>query len=210
MKKLIIFDMDGVLFDSIGLADEHIKKQYPGITDEYHQEMMLGNYHEEYAKLKTLFPSPEKSDEEKLLQKQEYSDKKSRVPMYPGMKELLQKLHSEGYILALNTSAYNNNCIPLLEREGLVSLFDFLGTAEVSKNKTEKFLMIEKNYNVGNEETLFVTDTLGDVREAAKANVPTLAVTWGAHDKSFFLREKNSNLIGIADSVRELEQYITT
>lgn len=201
--------MDGVLFDSVSLANEYIRKKYPDITDEYHQEMMTGNYHEEYAKLKTFFPSPEKSDEEKLLQKETFSEMKSRVPMYSGMKELLQKLHQEGYILALNTSAYNRNCLPLLEREELTLLFDFLGTAETSKSKVEKFMMIENTYGLHNKDTLFVTDTLGDIREAAEAGVPTVAVTWGAHDRSFFEREENSNLIGIVDTVLELRDYIT-
>jgi phosphoglycolate phosphatase-like HAD superfamily hydrolase len=54
----------------------------------------------------------------------------------------------------------------------------------------------------------FITDTLGDIRDADVANVPTIAVTWGAHNHSYFNREKNKNLIKIVDSVSELQECL--
>ena len=55
---------------------------------------------------------------------------------------------------------------------------------------------------------LFVTDTLGDIREADIAGIPTVAVTWGAHDESYFNREPHENLLKIVSSVSELEGFI--
>ncbi len=53
-----------------------------------------------------------------------------------------------------------------------------------------------------------MTDTLGDVREADIAGIPTIAVTYGAHNRSYFEREKHENLIAIVDTVKELEKTI--
>ena len=128
--------------------------------------------------------------------------------MFSGVRELLEKLHKQGYILVINTGAYNRNCIPILEYSKITHLFDFIATAELSKSKLEKFKLIEDKYGVVKKDILFVTDALGDVREANIAGIPTIAVTWGVHDKSFFEREKHSNLIGIANTVKELNDFI--
>ncbi len=78
----------------------------------------------------------------------------------------------------------------------------------MSKSKVEKFRMMEEKYGVRKNDMLFITDTLGDIREADKAGVPTIAVTWGAHDTSYFHREPHENLIGVVSTVAELENFI--
>lgn len=205
-SKVIIFDLDGTLVDSGYLVAQSIKHQYPDITDKMQKELLVGNFHEEISKI-TLSKRVE-TDEEKNIRRREYSLQKSRLKLFDGIQELLQSLYSDGYILVINTSAYNRNCVPLLEELKIINLFDFLATAEISKNKEEKFKLIEARYNISTEDMLFVTDTLGDIREADKANIPTVAVTWGAHDESYFLREKHHNLISIISSVKELESFL--
>lgn len=204
--KIIIFDLDGVLFDSTAIAEKNMLDLYPDITNEMHKEVLTGNFHEEVAKL--TIPRKIETEEEKKIRQSQYSKDKSKVLMYEGMKELLIHLHSKGYILILNTSALDRNCLPLLENQNIKDLFDFLATAEISKSKVEKFKMIEDKYTTPKEDVLFITDTLGDIREADIANIPTVAVTWGTHDRSYFNREPHENLIGIADSVSELRAFI--
>lgn len=205
-KKIIIFDMDGVLFDSNTIATQSLLYQYPGLTEEMQKEILTGNFHEEVSKI--TIPKREETEEEKAARKLKYSKDKSEVPMYSGTKELLSYLHNEGYIIVLNTSALDRNCLPLLERANITHFFDFLATAELSRSKVEKFKMIENKYIVDQNDMLFVTDTLGDIREADMAGIPTVAVTWGAHDRSYFNREPHTNLIGIVDSIAELESFI--
>lgn len=61
---------------------------------------------------------------------------------------------------------------------------------------------------IGTSLMIFITDTLGDIRDADLANVPTVAVTWGAHNRSFFNREPHKNLVKIVDDVEELQRYL--
>ena len=206
MKKIFIFDFDGVLFDTSDVTGEAILEMYPGITPEMQQEVLCGNFHEEIEKLKHL--KKLETDEEKAERKQRYAEKKAHALMYPGAQEFLRMLHSEGHTLVLNTSASDRNCVPLLERAKIKDLFDFLATKEVSKSKVEKFTLIREKYDVNAEDILFITDTLGDLREADSAGIPTIAVLWGAHDRSYFVREEHPNLIGIVDSFNELTELI--
>jgi phosphoglycolate phosphatase len=205
-RKIIIFDLDGVLFDSCALTEQFLYDRYPGLTKEMQMEILCGNFHEELKKITLL--KKEQTEEDAAARRALHAENKSKVPMYEGAKELLETLHKEGYILALNTSAYEKNCLPLLDRAGITALFDFLGTAEISKSKVDKFKVIEEKYGFDNKHVLFVTDTLGDIREADTANVPTVAVAWGAHDRSYFEREEHKNLIGIVDSFEELKHVI--
>ena len=55
---------------------------------------------------------------------------------------------------------------------------------------------------------VFVTDTLGDLREADQAGVPTIAVTWGAHGKEHFSAGSYPNLIAVVDSIPELDAIL--
>lgn len=205
--KIIIFDLDGVLFDTLEIARLQLSETYPDFTKEIQKELSIGNFHEELKKFTLL--KKEETEEGKIQRRLSYAKKKSLALMFPGAKELLQELHGMGYILVLNTSAYDRNCKPLLERTNIISLFDFLATADISKSKVDKFKIIEEKYVVQSKELIFITDTLGDIREADLANVPTLAVTWGAHDREYFAREKHTNLIGIVDSFDKLRAFIT-
>ncbi len=207
-RKVIIFDLDGVLFDSVQLVNDFMLQSYPSMTQEVMNEILSGNFHEEMKKFKlTNKPLPE-TEEEKLHRRANFSLRKSQTPVYTGILELVKKLHSDGFILTVNTSAMEKNCLPLLEMAGIITFFDFVAAKEISRSKVEKFEIIKKKYGVSDEEMLFITDTLGDLREADIAHVPTVAVTWGAHDRSFFTREPHENLVSIVDSVDELSSII--
>ena len=198
--------MDGVLFDTIPFAEEFFLKGHPGMTSEMYKEIHAGNFHEGYSKYSHL-QIPE-TEEEKSQRRINYADKKSRTPLFEGMKELLEVLHNDKYILVMNTNAYDRNCLPLLENAGIRDLFDFIASAEISKDKIEKFKLIEEKYQADKKDILFITDALGDVRDADVAQISTVAVTWGVHNKAFFEREKHANLIGIVHTTEELINFI--
>ena len=198
--------MDGVLVDTIPNAREAFLKRHTGVTTDMYNEIHTGNYHTE-AKKYTHLRIPE-TDEEKDKREASYVEMKSKTPLFNGVKDLLESLHSKGHTLVLNTNAYNKNCLPLLENLGIKKLFDFIATAEVSKDKVEKFKMIEEKYGASEKDMLFVTDALGDVKDAATAGVSTVAVTWGVHDRAYFEKEKHTHLVGIIDTVDALLNFI--
>lgn len=198
--------MDGVLIDSIPFAMQYFIERHPGINEKEYKEIHAGNFHENAKKF--LHLAKNLTEEEKKVRQQRYGEIKAKTPLFNGIKELLEKLHKSGYIIVLNTNAYNRNTLPILEHSKINDLFDFIATAELSKDKTEKFKIIEEKYNTDKKNILFVTDALGDVKEANLANISTIAVTWGAHDKSFFEREYLSNLVMVVDTVKELEDFI--
>lgn len=205
-KKVIIFDMDGVLFDTIPNGRKFFLERHPGVSNEMYNEIHAGNFHTESAKYNHL--KIHETEEEAERFKKLFSEAKLAAPLFDGVKDLLEDLHKKGNLLVLNTNAYNRNCLPLLKKAQIDFLFDFIADAEVSKDKVEKFKLIEQKYCLAKTEFLFVTDALGDVKDADVAGVPTIAVTWGVHDKTFFHRKKYNHLVAIVDTVDSLSNFI--
>lgn len=206
VKKIIVFDLDGVLCDTIQFVRENLANIYHGFTEEAHKELMNGNFHEEIKKV--TLPKKEETEAEMTDRRLTFEKRKSEAPLYPSAQEFLKELHATGYTLVLNTSAWDRTSRPLLDRVGITNLFDFIATAEMSKSKVEKFKIIAKKYAVQNDELLFITDTMGDIREADEAGVPTIAVTWGGHDRDYLTREKHENIVAIVDSFEELKAFV--
>ncbi len=203
-KKVIVFDLDGVLFDTVNLTNQYFLTSFPTIDQEQMNKILAGNFHKELAKFKAKNKSLEETPEEKKARYAKYIAQKEMSPLYEGIKELLEELKFANYTLTINTSAKEENCVPLLKRAGVAGLFDFVATKEVSISKTEKFKIIADRYNVLPKDLLFITDTLGDVREAKEAGVPTIAVTYGAHGAEFFNKKDNENLLEVVATVPEL------
>lgn len=199
--------MDGVIFDTIPFAREHFLKSHIGVTEEMYNEIHSGNFHIESAKYHHL--KKPRTEEERIEQQNAYSEAKSKSRLFDGIEDLLKKLHKSGVTLILNTNAYSRNLMPLLENSKIKHLFNFIADAELSKSKTEKFGLIEKKFNLKKKDVLFVTDSLGDVREANIAEVPTVAVTWGVHNETYFNREPYNCLKGIVNSPEELRVFIS-
>ena len=206
MIKIVIFDMDGVLFDTILFARREFLKLHPGMTAEEYNEIHAGNFHHKAAKYSHL--KINQTEEEKLKQLIEYAEQKSRSELFPEIKELLDSLRNADTPIVLNTNAFERNCLPLLENAKIKDYFDFIASAEISKDKIEKFKLIEERYGISNDQMVFITDALGDVRDADQADVQTIAVTWGVHDKAFFNRETHNNVIAIVDTVSELHNIL--
>ena len=207
-KPIIVFDLDGVLFDSIGLLKQFNAAQFVEIPEKELLELFTGNIHETIKHS----PLPKKiiAEDERQRLVDEYVERKLLVLMYPKIKELVEQLTTV-YTLAINTYARPERSLPLLEREKIIKHFDYLGTYNpdgIAQTKIEKFKAIAKKYNIEMQDMLFITDSLGDVREVATLAVPTIAVTWGMHDRSFFEREAHPHLVAIVDTVEELKKRL--
>lgn len=204
--KVIVFDLDGVLVDSNEITAKEFFKIYKTASADKYKETLCGNFIEECKKLFNLkiVETPEEKENRLLA----YAEEKKSCHLFPGIASLLSEVHKNGFKLAINTSSRERTCVPILEITGVDKLFDFFGTKEMAVSKSDKFSMIKEKYGVEGKDMIFVTDTLGDLREAKIADVPTIAVMWGIHDRSHFTREPHDNLLAIVDSVAELREKI--
>src|SRR5688572_7157302 len=136
-KKVIIFDLDGVLFDSVELMHEITRDQYVDIPLEKILELHMGNIHTN----EIIWEKKEQTDEQKEQFFRGYRKKKMELPMFEGMRDIVVDL-SEQATLVVNTSARIESSVPLLERENIAHHFSYIATKEVHESKVEKFKII--------------------------------------------------------------------
>ena len=185
--NIIIFDLDGVIVDSIGLMLELNQNRFPGSSRKDLELLFVGNIHEQIDNLKDTYKLGNVSENEQELLLKKYTERKTEtVVMYPRMLKLLNHLKNNGYQLSINTSASSANTFTLLERLKIKNLFDYIITRDFAQSKIEKFKELSKLYQCNPCDFLFITDSLGDVIEANQIDVPTIAVTWGVHSREYF------------------------
>ncbi len=176
--KLVIFDFDGVLADTlepIFAINEEVK---PDLSLEEYKSFFEGNIHEAIA-----------------------SGKKKSIPDFDerfrartrelGVREVFKKiLHdlSLKYTLVIVSSSSSGIIKEILDRSSVANLFADIYGSDVNKNKIVKIKMLLEKYKINPENTIFITDTLGDVYEASECNIKSIAVTWGFHTTKTLLR----------------------
>jgi phosphoglycolate phosphatase len=107
--------------------------------------------------------------------------------LFGGMGEAIEKL-SHAYVLIIVSSTITSPIQGFLEKHHIGRYFSEVMGADVHTNKYEKIKMVLKNYGTEASQCVFVTDTLGDMREAKRAKVGTIAVSWGFHSVETLLK----------------------
>lgn len=187
-KKLydaVVFDMDGVIFDSeravmdcwIELADkygiENIEKPYlacTGTTMAKTKEIMLEAYGAD-------FPYDTYAKEASLLYHERYDG--GRLPMKPGVVELLTYLKKENKKIALASSTRKQTVINQLRDANILDFFDAVicgDMVERSKPAPDIFLKACEELNVKPEKAYGIEDSYNGIRAAYAGNLRPIMV----------------------------------
>ena len=196
-QQFVLFDFDGVIVDSYEPSFSYVRRYNPWLTDAGHRRLFEGNIHNTMAGL--MFGP----DEEFWSHYMEHVFKTAPVAgIVPAIRTL-----AERYGLVVISSSRSDPIREYLRRQDIDSAFlDVMG-GDVHTSKVEKMSMMQTKYGTDASQCLFVTDTLGDLREAAHAGVPALGVTWGFHPAETLTRgnpktlvREPASLAGIVDS----------
>ncbi len=168
--KNIIFDFDGVLIKNTKILLETHRKTLGPFSEENFRKLFNGNTAEELEKHKiknmNLFWDEWKKILENWIIDQETLN-------------FLKNNKKNNFIISSNKEYILNK---ILENSNIENLFlDVLGS-ETHKLKTKKFILLKEKFNLNFKETVFITDSLGDLKEASEfPELKTIGVTWGVH-----------------------------
>lgn len=210
--KAVIFDMDGVIFDSeravyhgwMELADKYhlidIEKIYMkciGVNSEMTRQIFIDYYGEDFP-----------YDEYKAEQAKNYHEKydHGRLPMKPGIKELLISLKKNQYRIAIASSTRSALVEEQINNAGLREYFDvIIGGDMVKKSKPEPdiFLKAAECLGVLPEEAYVIEDSYNGIRAAfAGKMIPIMVPDMLEPDSE--IREKAQYIFKDLYEVREL------
>lgn len=184
MKKTILFDLDGTLTDSgegiINCVIYALERFGLPVPPRESLRYFVGPpLHESF--IKQGVPT-ERAEEAVAVYRERYIPigKFENTP-YPGVRELLETLKSEGHTLFVATSKPEQMSIDILEHFDLAKYFDRICGATMDTSRTNKEAVIEYliqcNGKTGN--MVMVGDTKFDVIGAKAHGIPTIGVSWG-------------------------------
>ncbi|WP_434673860.1 HAD-IIIA family hydrolase [Pseudomonas sp. R1-15] len=185
--KLLIFDWDGTLANSIGRIVEsmHVASDRTGFArrDDFAVKGIIGLGLPEA--IRSLYP--EIADEELSVFRQHYADhyialEAEPSPLFDGVADTLQALREEGYHLAVATGKARRGLDRVLKSHGWDDYFDITRAADETASKPHP-LMLEQilaHCNVRPEQALMVGDSSFDLQMARNAGMGSVAVSYGA------------------------------
>ena len=175
--KYILFDFDGVIADSFAVAFEVNNMICPHVTHDDYRRAFEGNVND--------WKEPFHTDDcrRDLDFFKEYVPKmKKEVKVFDGMLEVIENL-SRNYTLIIISSTVTSPIKEFMIWHNKTQCFAEIMGNDVHKSKAEKIKMVFSKYKINNQQCLFITDTLGDIKEASHMGVDTIAVTWGFHNE---------------------------
>ena len=185
--KLLIFDWDGTLANSIGRIVEamHAASDRAGFArcDDFAVKGIIGLGLPEA--IRSLYP--EISDPELLVFRQYYADhyialEAEPSPLFDGVVDTLETLRGEGYRLAVATGKARRGLDRVLKSHGWDDYFDITRAADETASKPHP-LMLEQilaHCGMQPEQALMVGDSSFDLQMARNAGMGSVAVSYGA------------------------------
>jgi len=198
-KKIVLFDFDGVIVDSFEVSYQAAKEIGSPLTQKQQRKLFENNLFEVIKKLGMSISTKEK---EKYYSK--YIPKLFETPPIKGMEKILKELRKSHQLIVVS-STISSPINGYLNKYNLAQYFDAIMGGDVHKSKTVKIQMVLEQSKAKPEDCVFVTDTLGDMKEAAQCNVKSIGVTWGFHERE---RLEKGNFFALVDTVQELSRTI--
>jgi phosphoglycolate phosphatase-like HAD superfamily hydrolase len=202
--KLLLLDFDGTLADTFHIGHALVKKLCIYLTETEYREKFNGNLRDVQSALHAT-DHGDRCDHALDYLAEFAPEFKMHARPFAGMPELVKEA-SSAYTICIVSSSHDDLIAYFLDTYGLRDSVAGVYGIEESPRKDEKFKTIFLKYGVRAEDSLFVTDTLGDENEAASVGLPSIGVTWGFQDRTTLAR---GNPIGIVDTPNELRAAIS-
>ena len=215
MKKLVIFDLDGTLLDTIAdLAESanYALKQLGYPTHDVETiRTFVGNGINKL--LERALPPHEQTEENVMRMRSHF------VPYYdvhnadlsspyPGIVNLLEDLQAKGIQIAVASNKYQAATVKLVKQYfPNIDFVEILGQREGINVKPDPTIVFDifKKAKVSCEETLYVGDSGVDMQTAINAGVDAVGVTWGFRPRAEL---ESFRPMGLIDKAKELLDFI--
>ncbi|MCK8106992.1 HAD-IA family hydrolase [Pseudoalteromonas sp. 2CM41L] len=184
--KLVIFDWDGTVMDSISKIVNCIRLSALALNIEPPSDTAIKNIIGMSLELaiEVLFPD-EVAQHPALINgyKQQYRVDTTATPVFDNVENVLSALKAQGVILAIATGKGRAGLMRLLEQTQLGHYFSATRTSDEARSKPSpdmlEQLLVELAINA--DEALMIGDTKIDMAMAQAANIDRIGVTMGVH-----------------------------
>ena len=185
MIKAIIFDMDGVLVDSEPIHIEIEKQQFLlnniSISEEEHHQYMgisseimwktIAERHPLTLPLNELI-------EQHRIESHRYFSELAEIPVMPGLVELLERLKTKDYPMAVASSSTPEIIELILNKTKLKKYFQVMVSSEQagkSKPEPDVFILAAQKLGVSPTDCMVIEDSTNGIKAALAARMMCVA-----------------------------------
>ena len=215
MKKLVIFDLDGTLLDTIadlaGATNYALTQLGYPTHDTDTIRTFVGNGINKL--LERALPANEQTEENVMRMRSYFvpyydAHNADLSSPYPGIEVLLQSLQEKGIEIAVASNKYQEATTKLVKHYfPTVQFAEVLGQREnipVKPHPTIVFDILNKT-GIDKKDVLYVGDSGVDMQTAQNAEVDAIGVTWGFRPRTEL---ENFRPMGLIDKAEELLEFI--
>ena len=207
MFKVVAFDMDGTIADTIPVCIEAFKNSVSPYTDhELSEEEILNTFGlNEIGMVKSIVSRNWKSAINDFYYQYEYLHN-NVTEVFEGILNLFELLKYKKIIVALITGKGERSCTITLEKLGISKVFDdILYGSEIAQNKKENIEYILKKYNISKEEFCYIGDTVQDIKICQEVGVYCFSAAWQKTNNVVALERENPHYV--FKNVKDLYKY---
>lgn len=208
---LIVFDWDGTLIDSAATIVECMQSAARDlglpVPERERASHVIGlglkdALHHAVPSLK-----PDRYLEFAERYRDHFIAREDAMQLFPGVRELLERLSRRGYRLAIATGKTRRGLDRAVLASGLADHFSASRCADETRSKPNPAMLIElmRELATGAPHSLMIGDTTHDLEMAHNAGVDALAVTYGAHPAAALQALAPQRCVA---SVSELERWL--
>ncbi|AMQ90701.1 HAD family hydrolase [Marinobacter sp. LQ44] len=207
--KVVIFDWDGTLIDSVDHIADSLHQAatelgYPELEREAYRDIIgLGMI----EALERLYPGL--SREEMMRIREGYAGyffQKVTTPqnVFEGMADMLADLRGSGRNCSVATGKSRRGLEVALTSSGLGSHFDITRCADETKSKPDPLMLEEilDFYGYRPEQAVMIGDTRYDLDMARRIGMPAIGVEWGVHKRDVLEQYDPHAVVSSVDELR--------
>lgn len=189
MTRLVIFDLDGTLLntiDDLAISTNYALRQF-GFPEHALSEYPYFVGHGITKLIERALPQDQRNDATVSKLKQEFvkyyqQHKTDKTRPYQGISSVLEVLNEKGILLAVASNKYHQGTDELIRHYFGSSLFKVIaGQKEGVPAKPDPAVIhhILSQTGIPGSETLYVGDSGVDMQTAANSGITSVGVTWG-------------------------------
>ncbi len=206
--KAIIFDLDGVLIDSIHVTQEAFEAAYYRVVG--HGEPPFEEYKRYLGwRLTDILHKMNLPSEMNDIFIEESNKRTQTIKIFDGVIQTLERLNELGFKLGIATGKDGNRARMVLKDLGLIEYFcKVIGSDEVPEPKPQPDILYKhlSYFDITHRDALFIGDALSDIRAGKSANMNVALAMWGDGEKTALFKEVPDYILfrpeGIIDITR--------
>ncbi len=185
-KKVIIFDFDGTLADTLDVAVKIANRMSAdfGYLKVKRQDVARLRQESPFAIMRQYHISPWKVPVILARGRLEFAKEIPRVALIGGISHVLESLDKKDLTLGVLTSNSAQNIKEFLKNNNL-HMFDFVEGDIGIFSKKRSLLKLMKKWGYSSSEVVYVGDEIRDIAAARHAGVTSIAVSWGFNTHDF-------------------------